>query len=74
MCANSVLLRVVGAEEGPPELVQTLELSGAGGEMNGVAAWRPILPEGTVGGGFALRVERGLTERGRIYSPPGEWD
>lgn len=73
MCC-AVLSCVVGAEEGPQELVRRLELSGAGGEMNGVAAWRPILPEGTVGGGFALRVERDLTGRGRIYSPSGEWD
>lgn len=29
---------------------------------------------GTFGGGFALRVERDLTGRGRIYSPSGEWD
>ena len=42
MCC-AVLSRVVGAEDGPQELVRTLELSGDGGEMNGVAAWRPIL-------------------------------
>lgn len=65
---------MVGAEEGPQELVRMLELSGAGGEMNGVAAWRPDLPGGPVGGAFALRVEKGLMERGQIYSPPGEWD